>query len=251
MRKGLQFADAHRIRGEEIISEDMPQATATSTFSSKKRKASSDLVTGKKPSPKRPRASGQKSLVSQDVQSPNAGGSAASTENTWNDRILSCLVVSPAGRVITKSGTVRELLEVMRDAIKAHQSLYITGGILHPDILPNNIIITDPAVSGGHRGMPIDLDMAKVLGSGRSGARNLTGTLQFMAVEVLLGADHTYRHNLESFLYVLLWMCARQSWHNGFHTQDEKAPRASCLRRWEIGSLDELAANKVGDMTVG
>ncbi|CAK7268910.1 hypothetical protein SEPCBS57363_003330 [Sporothrix epigloea] len=251
MRKGLQFLDAHRFRGVEVLSEDMPQATASSTFSGKKRKASSDPVTGKKPSPKKPRVLGQKSSGVQDVQSPNAGGSAASTEDTWNDRILSCLVVSPAGRVLTNFGTVRELLEVMRDAIKAHQSLYTTGGILHRDISPNNIIITDPAVSGGYRGMLIDLDMAKVLGSGRSGARNLTGTIQFMAVEVLQGADHTYRHDLESFLYVLLWMCARQSWHNGFPAQDEKAPPASYLRRWEIGSLYDLAANKQGDMTIG
>ncbi|EQK99162.1 serine/threonine-protein kinase Sgk2 [Ophiocordyceps sinensis CO18] len=36
--------------------------------------------------------------------------------------------------------------------------------------------------------------------------------MQFMAVEVLLKADHTYRHDLESFFYVLLWMCAIESW---------------------------------------
>ncbi|RDL36262.1 uncharacterized protein BP5553_06874 [Venustampulla echinocandica] len=29
-----------------------------------------------------------------------------------------------------------------------------------------------------------------------------TGTMQFMAVEVLEGKGHTYRHDLESFLYV-------------------------------------------------
>ena len=40
--------------------------------------------------------------------------------------------------------------------------------------------------------------------------------MQFMAVEVLRKADHTYRHDLESFLYVLLWMCARQAWSSGF-----------------------------------
>ncbi|CAK7269605.1 hypothetical protein SEPCBS57363_003686 [Sporothrix epigloea] len=250
MRKGLQFLDAHRFRGEEVFFEDMPQATASSTFSGKKRKASSDPITGKKPFSKKPRASGQSSSGLQDVQSPNAGGSAASTENTWNDRILSCLVVSPAGRVLTSSGTVRELLEVMRDAIKAHQSLHNTGGILHRDISPNNIIITDPAVSGGYRGMLIDLDMAKVLGSGRSGVRNLTGTVQFMAIEVLRGAEHTYRHDLESFFYVLLWFCARQSWHNGFAAQGEKAPPTNALRRWESGSLKDLAKNKLADMTV-
>ncbi|CAK7274789.1 hypothetical protein SEPCBS57363_006341 [Sporothrix epigloea] len=249
MRKGLRFSDAHRFRREEDYYEDMPQATASSAFSNKKRKASSDLVSAKMHSPKKLRAFGQKSSGVQDVQSPDSGEIPASTEETWNDRILSCLVVSPAGRLLTNFSTVRELLEVMRDAIKAHQSLYTTGGILHRDISPNNIIITDHGVSGARRGMLIDLDLAMVLGSGRSEARSLTGTIQFMAIEILRGADHTYRHDLESFFYVLLWMCARQSWHNGFPTQNEKAPRASCLRRWEIGSVKDLARNKLGDMT--
>ena len=58
--------------------------------------------------------------------------------------------------------------------------------------------------------MLIDLDLAKVLGSGRSGARHQTGTMEFMAIEVLQGIDHTYRHDLESFFYVLVWLCARR-----------------------------------------
>ncbi|KAK0725689.1 hypothetical protein B0H67DRAFT_479800, partial [Lasiosphaeris hirsuta] len=53
--------------------------------------------------------------------------------------------------------------------------------------------------------------------SGPSGARHMTtGTMQLMAIEALFGIDHTYRHDLESFFYVLLWVCARQSWRNGF-----------------------------------
>jgi serine/threonine protein kinase len=99
----------------------------------------------------------------------------------------------------------------MRDAIKAHQSLYKAGNILHRDISSNNIIITEPDVAGGFKGMLIDLNLAKERDSGPSGARHQTGTVQFMAVEVLRNADHTYRHDLESFFYVLLWMGVRQS----------------------------------------
>ncbi|EHK41528.1 hypothetical protein TRIATDRAFT_181068, partial [Trichoderma atroviride IMI 206040] len=101
--------------------------------------------------------------------------------------------------------TIKELLESMRDAIKAHQSLYVTGNILHRDISSNNIIITDPATADGFKGMLIDLGLAKIRDSGPSGARQQTGTMQFMAVEVLRMVDHTYRHDLESFFYVLLW----------------------------------------------
>ncbi|ODA77177.1 hypothetical protein RJ55_06804 [Drechmeria coniospora] len=99
----------------------------------------------------------------------------------------------------------------MRDAIKAHQSLYMTGKILHRYISSNNIIITKPKAANGFKGMLMDLDLAKVRESGPSGARHQTGTMQFMAVEVLRKVDHTYRHDIESFFYVLLWMCARQS----------------------------------------
>jgi hypothetical protein len=37
-----------------------------------------------------------------------------------------------------------------------------------------------------------------------SGARHRTGTMQFMAIEVLEGKGHTYRHDLESFFYVFV-----------------------------------------------
>ncbi|KAM4067491.1 kinase [Hirsutella rhossiliensis] len=85
--------------------------------------------------------------------------------------------------------------------------------------------------------------------SGLSGARHQTGTVQFMAVEVLRKTDHTYRHDLESFFYVLLWMCARYSWSNGFGG-GEKPPKESDLRNWQIGSFRDIAKAKEGDMTM-
>ncbi|KAI0401432.1 hypothetical protein F4802DRAFT_580182 [Xylaria palmicola] len=94
--------------------------------------------------------------------------------------------------------------------------------------------------------MLINLNLAKVRDSGPSAHQ--TGTMQFMAVEVLRKTDHTYRHDLES-LYVLLWMCARQSWRNGF-ARGEKPPKESILRRWEIGTFDSIADAKEGHMTV-
>ena len=61
------------------------------------------------------------------------------------------------------------------------------------------------------RGMLIDLDLAKELDSGLSGARHRTGTMEFMAIEVLEGGAHTYRHDLKSFFYVFLWVIIRYS----------------------------------------
>jgi serine/threonine protein kinase len=60
--------------------------------------------------------------------------------------------------------------------------------------------------------MLIDLDLAKELDNGPSGARYRTGTIEFMAIEVLEGRPYTYRYDIESLFYVFLWViiCHRQ-----------------------------------------
>lgn len=108
------------------------------------------------------------------------------------------------------------MLSALRDAIRAHQSLYLKAGILHRDISENNIIITELRTANGFTGMLMDLDLAKPLRSGRTGARHQTGTVKFMAVQVLREVAHTYRHDLDSFLYVLLCVCCRQVWEQKF-----------------------------------
>lgn len=137
--------------------------------------------------------------------------SADTTQQNWQNRIFRCLVITPAGRTINRFASVRELLETLRDAIRAHQSLFTNGKILHRDISPSIIIITDLEAPGSFKGMLIDLDVAKVMNSAASGARHITGTLPFMSISVMNRNDHTCRDDLESFLYVLIWMCASRA----------------------------------------
>ncbi|OTB04962.1 hypothetical protein M426DRAFT_11051 [Hypoxylon sp. CI-4A] len=253
MREGLLFSTPHRFQGEDVHFDDPPLAIVSINMLSK-RKLSSDHTPSDVSGSKKRRSNSQKLELATDLNDSLSIGKAKpsiylSGEDLWENRIYSCLVVSPAGRVISEFRTIRELLESERDAIKAHRSLYVKGNILHRDISSNNIIITKPEMAGGFKGMLIDLDLAKVRDSGPSGARHQTGTMQFMAVEVLRKTDHTYRHDLESFFYVLLWMCARQSWWNGFGGE-EKPPKESLFRRWEIGSFRSIAQAKAGDMTV-
>ena len=92
--------------------------------------------------------------------------------------------------------------------------------------------------------MLIDMDLAKELGSGQSGARCCTGTMEFMAIEVLLNIDHTYQHDLKSFFYVLLWQCGRRSW--GFVHNQKGQPTPSLLTKWYTGSYKEIATAKEG-----
>ncbi|KAG8425902.1 hypothetical protein J3459_008594 [Metarhizium acridum] len=254
LRDGLEFPKHHRFRNEANFSEDLPSATASTHTSDHKRRSSDDDASDNTLGSKKRRPNSQKSELSTEFNDQLSIGKAKPSlympgEDLWENRIYSCLVVSPAGRVISDFKTIKELLESMRDATRAHQSLYTAGNILHRDISSNNIIITNPETADGFKGMLIDLDLAKVRDSGPSGARHQTGTMQFMAIEVLRTADHTYRHDLESFFYVLLWMCARQSWNNGFGGKKEP-PRDSILRKWEMGTFEHIADAKVGHMTI-
>ena len=164
--------------------------------------------------------------------------------SSFDNRIFRCLVISPAGRAIRDFRSVRELLEALRDAIKGHRSLYIDGKILHRDISGNNIIITDPREADGFTGMLIDEDLAKEVGSGRSGARHQTGTMEFMAIEVLRRVPHTYRHDVELFFYVLLWIYVRRAWEREFRCKIRDRPKESMLNKWYTGSYKDMAQNK-------
>lgn len=171
-------------------------------------------------------------------------------DSSFDNRIFGCLVISPGGRAIRDFGSIPELLEALRDAIKAHMSLYRKGKILHRDISENNIIITDPKEADGFTGMLIDVDLAKEIGSGRSGARHQTGTMEFMAIQVLRGVAHTYRHDLESFLYVLLWICARRAWEREFECKWVDRPERDILTKWYTGSFADIADAKKGYMHI-
>ncbi len=170
-------------------------------------------------------------------------------ESSFDNRIFRCLVISPAGRAIRDFRSIPELLEALRDAIKAHRSLYTSGKILHRDISENNIIITDPKEADGFTGMLIDEDLAKEIGSGRSGARHQTGTMEFMAIGVLRRLSHTYRHDLESFFYVLLWICARRAWEK-YESCFDQPLKQSRLTKWYTGSYDDIADAKEHHMGV-
>ncbi|EER36675.1 serine/threonine protein kinase Sgk2 [Histoplasma capsulatum H143] len=138
-----------------------------------------------------------------------------------------------------------ELLTALRDSIKAHRSLYLDRKILYRDISENNIIITNPEKAEGSSGMLIDLDLGKEIGT-RSGARHQTGTIEFMAIEVLLNVDHTYQHDLESFFYVLIWQCGRHGWRFSGNPRDQ--PKDSLLTKWYTGTFRDITQIKQSDM---
>ncbi|RCI16304.1 hypothetical protein L249_2827 [Ophiocordyceps polyrhachis-furcata BCC 54312] len=302
IRSGLSFSKPYSFRSpaptfSQFFSRSQPPNALSRSFSGlpglsiankplKKRKL---VDVGQKPS-KLSRSSSQRSSQRQnevvyDVEETQGTSLLDPMNGPFDNRVFRCLVISPAGRAIHKYDKKSELLEALRDAVKAHRSLYLKGEILHRDVSENNIIITDRKTTG-YVGMLIDLDLAKELGSGRSGARCRTGTMEFMAIEVLRGISHTYRHDLESFLYelgsgrsgarcrtgtmefmaievlrgishtyrhdlesflyVLLWLCGRRGWELVNRARDH--PTYSMFTSWYTGSFRQIASVKLGHM---
>ncbi|GKT64226.1 hypothetical protein ColTof3_11565 [Colletotrichum tofieldiae] len=102
------------------------------------------------------------------------------------------------------------------------------------------MIILDGQDEGKPKGILIDLDSAIELVEGLETEPEITGTRPFMAVGVLKGETHTYRHDLESFLYVFLWTIITN--------HAENPPETSKLRQWSNGDWKELAVRKSFDM---
>ena len=261
MREGLKFGKPYAFRNTTLSpasSFSQSQSLLSQSFGlyglgttgelPKKRKS---VNAGGSPS-KRSRSNSQSPDKAKRDKEANSQTTSLYThdDSSFDNRIFCCLVISPAGRALRDFRSIPELLKALRDAVKAHKSLYMKGKILHRDISENNIIITDPKEANGFRGMLIDAEYGKENGSGRSGARQQTGTMEFMAIQVLQRVAHTYRHDLESFFYVLLWICARRVWEREFLCSAVDRPKRNILSKWYTGSFDDIADSKQGYMHV-
>ncbi|KAH7173270.1 uncharacterized protein B0J16DRAFT_349815 [Fusarium flagelliforme] len=160
--------------------------------------------------------------------------------NLDESRMLSYTITSPYGRHIIEYTCIKEFLVALRDAIKAHRSLYTAGHILHRDISINNIIITEAMTPEESHGTLIDLDAALDMTAEKSSQKTITGTKPFMAIGLLHGEENAYQHDLESFFYVLLFSA----------TIDRKVglPPNTPLQRWVVGTWAELAVQKAHDL---
>ncbi|KDN33251.1 hypothetical protein RSAG8_13656, partial [Rhizoctonia solani AG-8 WAC10335] len=122
--------------------------------------------------------------------------------------------------------------------------LYEIGDIMHQDISVNNLMVEmdNPGV-----GVLIDLDRAvdhRIDGNNNASSLHRTGTLPFMALDLLHDDDkypHHLRHDLESFLYVLFWIAGR--YESGSEVNLET------FNEWCEGSWDKISTFKHGFIT--
>ncbi|GKU22662.1 unnamed protein product, partial [Fusarium langsethiae] len=162
--------------------------------------------------------------------------------STLPNRVHRRVIIRDYGMPIYKASSRSALLAAFEHCIQGHESLY-KAGLLHRDISVNNLMINEDGDNPSWSSFLIDLDLAiKESREVASGAKGKTGTRAFMAIGALLGEQHSFMHDLESFFWVLFWICIH-------YDGQGKDTRPTEFESWNYESDNKLVRSKVG--TIG
>ncbi|KAL3584669.1 hypothetical protein FPOAC2_14450 [Fusarium poae] len=155
------------------------------------------------------------------------------------NRVHRRVILRDYGMPIYKASSRSALLAAFERCIEGHESLH-RAGFLHRDISVNNLMINEDDDNPSWPSFLIDLDLTiKESREAASGAKGKTGTRAFMAIGALLGERHSFMHDLESFFWVLFWLCIH---YNG-PGKGRVVPR---FDKWNFVETEELAISKKG-----
>ncbi|KAF4211370.1 hypothetical protein CNMCM5878_002704 [Aspergillus fumigatiaffinis] len=174
----------------------------------------------------------------------SSSASESGHDPTIQNRIHRRVVIRDYGIPIYKAKSRVSMLSALETCIEGYESLHTKAGLLQGDISTGNLIVNEEE---GNRSWPaflIDLDLAiKQQRERPSGARGKTGTRAFMAVGLLLGERHNFNHDLESFFWVLFWICIH---YNGPESKSRTVPQ---FEKWNYVDMEELAKLKLGTIS--
>ncbi|KAI1825468.1 hypothetical protein F4861DRAFT_537932 [Xylaria intraflava] len=162
------------------------------------------------------------------------------------NRVHRRVVLRDYGKPIYYASSRVALLKALEGCIKGHESLH-KAGLLHRDISINNLMINEDEKNPSWPSFLIDLDLAiDEQRAGSSGANGRTGTRAFMAIGVLQGEQHSFMHDLESFFWVLFWICVHYEGPGRakVFTQFDK----SRYDAWNFMDFENLAVFKSGQI---
>ncbi|KAK0728902.1 hypothetical protein B0T26DRAFT_810694 [Lasiosphaeria miniovina] len=157
------------------------------------------------------------------------------------NRVHRRVILRDYGKPIYMASSRSALLAALEGCIEGHESLR-NAGFLHTDISTNNLMINED----NNLSWPsflIDLDLAvREQREGASGAKGKTGTRAFMAIGALLGEQHSFMHDLESFFWVLFWICIH-------YDAQGKDIRPTGFDDWNYENDDKLVRSKMGEIS--
>ncbi|KAI9747278.1 MAG: hypothetical protein M1815_004371, partial [Lichina confinis] len=123
------------------------------------------------------------------------------------------------------------------ESLKGHESSLNKANVLHRDISTGNILLDEDESDGFLNDFDLAVDITRLEASGAPGK---TGTKVFMAIGVLLDEPHSFMHDLESFFWVLFWICIH---YTGPGKEGE--PKLK-FEKWNYNSAEEVADLKKG-----
>ncbi|EEP83047.1 conserved hypothetical protein [Uncinocarpus reesii 1704] len=170
--------------------------------------------------------------------------SSSPTKHPANDkppnRVHRRVIVRDYGKPIYESSSRVALLVGMEGCILGYESLYNKAGLIQSDISLRNLLVNEDDDNLSCRSFLIDLDLAiQTQRDGFSGARGKTGTRAFMAIGVLYGEKHSFMHDLESFFWVLFWICIHYKGPGNGRTVER-------FEEWNYVNTEKLADEKKG-----
>ncbi|KAI5927512.1 serine/threonine-protein kinase Sgk2 [Camillea tinctor] len=169
---------------------------------------------------------------------PSASPAKAASHELSN-RVHRRVILRDYGKPIYKASSRSALLAALQGCIEGHESLH-KADILHRDISISNLMINEDDNNPSWLSFLIDLDLAiQEQRKGASGAEGKTGTRAFMAIGALLGEQHFFMHDLESFFWVLFWICIH-------YDGPQNSRVVQRFNKWNYVDTDELADIKHG-----
>ncbi|EER42289.1 conserved hypothetical protein [Histoplasma capsulatum H143] len=232
IRKGLGIPISKDEKGgfKARVRRSRSQSGQKSKGSATGQKRSSDCVDKAFPPPPSKR-------IQSSSPSKSAGGSAPF------NRVHRRVVIRDYGKPIYESSSKATLLTGLARCIEGYMSLHDEAGLIQCDVSPRNLMVNEDKDNPSWPAFLIDLDLAiKVERDGSSGARGKTGTRAFMAIGVLYGEKHCFMHDLESFFWVLFWMCIH-------YDGPGKGRVVKQFEKWNYMDTEELAHAKKGIVT--
>ncbi|KAJ8063416.1 hypothetical protein OCU04_008636 [Sclerotinia nivalis] len=170
--------------------------------------------------------------------SPLASPANSNSEN-YPNRIHRRVIIRDYGKPIYTASSLKSLLIALEGCIEGHESLY-RAGFLHRDISINNLMINEDKKNLLWSSFLIDLDLAiKKDRKSSLDVKEKIGTRAFMAIGILMGHPHSFMHDLESFFWVLFWICIH-------YDGPDKEVDSIVLEYWNHRTDDSLAIYKAG-----
>jgi hypothetical protein len=234
IRKGLDFTKATNYAKKPIMS-----SSTSGLYSSSTRKVWSDSTAKRKRS-----SSSTNAPLPPNKRTCLSSPTKDREDSAEWDRVHRRVILSDYGKPVYKASSRFAMLAALEGCIEGYESLHTRAGMLQRDVSLGNLIMNEEDDNPSWPSFLIDLDLGiKELREGSSGARGKTGTRAFMAIGVLYREKHSFRHDLESFFWVLFWICVH---YNGPGQKSIVVPR---FDKWNFVDMQELAELKKGTVS--